>query len=75
MRLLEGADIYHIARNCRTSVEMIQKHYAAHIRNMTDTAAINVIKRKRRAMPAKKKSKPASKSVASKQSIATAPAA
>jgi integrase len=30
-RLLEGADIYQIAKNCRTSVEMIEKHYAAHL--------------------------------------------
>jgi integrase len=32
-RLLEGADIYQIAKNCRTSVEMIEKHYAAHLAN------------------------------------------
>ena len=31
-RLLEGADIYQIAKNCRTSVEMIEKHYAAHLK-------------------------------------------
>lgn len=42
MRLMEGADIYQIAKNCRTSVEMIEKHYAVHIKNMLDTAAINV---------------------------------
>lgn len=30
-RLLEGADIYQIAKNCRTSVEMIEKHYAVHL--------------------------------------------
>jgi integrase len=29
LRLLEGADIYQIAKNCRTSVEMIEKYYAA----------------------------------------------
>jgi len=29
-RLMEGADIYQIAKNCRTSVEMIEKHYASH---------------------------------------------
>ena len=29
MRLMEGADIYQIAKNCRTSVEMIEKFYAA----------------------------------------------
>ena len=42
MRLMEGADIYQIAKNCRTSVEMIEKFYAAHIKNRLDTAAINV---------------------------------
>lgn len=46
LRLLEGADIYQIAKNCRTSVEMIQKHYAIHLKNMIDTAAINVRKKK-----------------------------
>jgi integrase len=47
-RLMEGADVYAVARNCRTSVEMIQKHYAAHIKNMISAAAVNV----RRAKPA-----------------------
>ena len=42
MRLMEGADIYQIAKNCRTSVEMIEKYYAAHIKNMLDASAINV---------------------------------
>jgi hypothetical protein len=32
LRLLEGADIYQIAKNCRTSVEMIEKYYAAHLK-------------------------------------------
>ena len=41
-RLLEGADIYQIAKNCRTSVEMIEKHYAAHLKDMIDTSLINV---------------------------------
>jgi integrase len=41
-RLMEGADIYQIAKNCRTSVEMIEKFYAAHIKNMLDASAINV---------------------------------
>lgn len=44
MRLLEGADIYQIAKNCRTSVEMIEKHYAAHLKNALDASAINVRK-------------------------------
>jgi integrase len=42
MRLMEGADIYQVAKNCRTSVEMIEKFYASHIKNMIDAAAINV---------------------------------
>ena len=45
-RLLEGADIYQVAKNCRTSVEMIEKHYAIHLKNAIDTAAINVRKKK-----------------------------
>ncbi len=40
--LMEGADIYQIAKNCRTSVEMIEKFYAAHIKTHLDAAAINV---------------------------------
>lgn len=47
MRLMEGADIYQIAKNCRTSVEMIEKFYAAHIKTNLDASAINV----RRARP------------------------
>jgi hypothetical protein len=42
MRLMEGADIYQIAKNCRTSVEMIEKYYASHIKDRLDAAAINV---------------------------------
>jgi integrase len=41
-RLMEGADIYQIAKNRRTSVEMIEKFYAAHIKTMLDASAINV---------------------------------
>ena len=44
MRLMEGADIYQIAKNCRTSVEMIEKYYASHIKNTLDTSAINIRK-------------------------------
>ena len=50
LRLMEGADIYQIAKNCRTSVEMIEKYYASHIKTRLDAAAINV----RRARPKKK---------------------
>jgi integrase len=46
LRLLEGADIYQIAKNCRTSVEMIEKYYAAHIKTNLDASAINVMKPK-----------------------------
>jgi integrase len=42
LRLMEGADIYAIAKNCRTSVEMIEKYYASHIKNMIDTTKTNV---------------------------------
>jgi hypothetical protein len=34
--LMEGADIYEIAKNCRTSVEMIEKYYAAHLKTNLD---------------------------------------
>ncbi len=44
LRLMEGADIYQIAKNCRTSVEMIEKYYAAHIKTSLDAAAINVMR-------------------------------
>ena len=36
VRLMAGADIYQIAKNCRTSVEMIEKYYAAHIKTRLD---------------------------------------
>lgn len=47
-RLLEGADIYQVAKNCRTSVEMIEKHYAAHLKDMIDTSLVNVRRTKRK---------------------------
>jgi integrase len=46
LRLMEGADIYQVAKNCRTSVEMIEKYYASHIKNVLDASAINVRKPK-----------------------------
>lgn len=45
-RLMEGADIYMLAKNCRTSVEMIEKYYAAHLKDVLDASAINVRKKK-----------------------------
>ncbi len=47
LRLMEGADIYQIAKNCRTSVEMIEQFYAAHLKNTLDASAINVRKPKK----------------------------
>jgi integrase len=47
-RLLEGADIYQIAKNCRTSVEMIENYYASHIKTNLNAAAINVRRPKRK---------------------------
>jgi integrase len=46
MRLMEGADIYQIAKNRRTSVEIIETFYASHIKNTLGAAAINVRKPK-----------------------------
>jgi integrase len=65
LRLMEGADIYQIAKNCRTSVEMIEKYYAAHIKTRLDAAAINVMR------PHKFKSKPGNKARAQFQSSPT----
>ena len=57
LRLMEGADIYQIAKNCRTSVEMIEKYYASHIATTLDAAAINV--RKKRSSRKRESRKPA----------------
>lgn len=57
LRLMEGADIYQIAKNCRTSVEMIEKYYASHLKTSLDAAAINVRKPK----PTKRNAKPSPK--------------
>ena len=48
LRLLEGADIYQVAKNCRTSVEMIERYYAIHLKNTLDASAINVRKPKKK---------------------------
>jgi hypothetical protein len=44
MRLMEGANIYQIAKNCRTSVGMIEKYYGVNIKNSLNAAAINVVR-------------------------------
>ena len=52
LRLIEGADIYQIAKNCRTSVEMIEKYYAIHLKDTLDAASINV-RKPRKTTPSK----------------------
>jgi integrase len=47
LRLMEGADIYQLAKNCRTSVGMIEKYYASHIKHSLHAAAINVVRSNR----------------------------
>jgi hypothetical protein len=44
MRLMEGANIHQVANNCRTSVQMIEEFYAAHIRDRLDASSINVLR-------------------------------
>lgn len=39
-------DIYQIATNCRTSVDMIENYHASHIKARLDASAINVRKPK-----------------------------
>ena len=46
-RLLERADIYQVAKNCHTSVEMIQKYYASHLETDIDAGAVNVLRSKK----------------------------
>ena len=48
LRLMEGADIYQIAKNCRTSVEMIETYYASHIKTSINAAAVNVRRPKKK---------------------------
>lgn len=62
MRLMEGANIHQVANNCRTSVQMIEEFYAAHIKDRLDTSLINV-KRPKLANRPKTKKKPTSSEV------------
>jgi hypothetical protein len=48
LRLMEGADIDQIAKNSRTSVEMIDQYYASHIKTSLDAAASNAMRPKKR---------------------------
>ena len=72
LRLMEGADIYQIAKNCRTSVEMIEKYYASHIKNRLDAAAINVRRPKRRPRPQVKKASQGRAVKATQSSVSSA---
>jgi integrase len=62
MRLTEGANPWQVAANCRTSVEMIEKFYARHIKNSLDASQINVMRarkrREREATPSRRVSMP-----------------
>src|SRR5260370_30352581 len=58
LRLMEGADIYQIAKNCRTSVEMIEKYYASHIKTNLDATAINIMRPRRQKPKPRRKDKP-----------------
>ncbi|WBY08932.1 hypothetical protein PIB19_05910 [Sphingomonas sp. 7/4-4] len=52
-RLMDRANVHQIANNCRTSVEMIEMHYAAHIRDRLLASEINT-RRPRAARKGKK---------------------
>lgn len=75
LRLMEGADIYQIAKNCRTSVEMIEKFYASHIAGTIDAAAVNVRKGATRpaAAPKPSRSKPTARRTAERRPPARPP--
>lgn len=57
LRLLDGAPIYDIAKNCRTSTEMIEDFYAVHLKNTLDAASINVRKTKKKSNKNKEETK------------------
>ena len=59
---MEGVDIHQIAKNCRTSVEMIEKYSAVHIRTALDGAAINVRRERPRKAGGGRRQGPASPS-------------
>ena len=47
--------IYQVAKNCRTSVEMIEKYYGRHLKNNFDASAVNVRKARPVSLAARKK--------------------
>ncbi len=74
MRLMEGANIYQVANNCRTSVKMIEEFYAAHIKDRLDASAINV-QRPRSQRVSKARKPPSGSADKDKTSENSAPAA
>ena len=62
MRLMEGANIHQVANNCRTSVQMIEEHYASHIKDRLDASAINVTRPRGARKAAAKRKTPSSQS-------------
>lgn len=46
LRIMEGANVWQVAKNCRTSVEMIEKYYASHIANSIDAESLNIMRKK-----------------------------
>lgn len=62
MRLMEGANIHQVANNCRTSVQMIEEHYASHIKDRLDASAINVTRPRGARKVAAKRKTPSSQS-------------
>ena len=62
---MEGADVYQIAKNCRTSVKMIEEFYASHIKNMVDASVINVRRRSASRSAKKRRSRQSRKSLES----------
>jgi hypothetical protein len=43
---MEGANIYQLAKNCRTSVGMSEKYHAVHIKTSLGAIAINIVRSK-----------------------------
>lgn len=51
LRLMSGANVVMVANNCGTSIQMIEEHYASHIKERLDTAAINTKRPTRKKSP------------------------
>jgi integrase len=58
LRLIEDADIYQIAKNCRTSVEMIEKFYARPTSRRASTPPRSTCAARRRPRPRRRPNEP-----------------